>query len=76
VVNIDPNHSQEVTISVRGMEATGVSGRILSSGKVQDYNSFDKPDLVKPVEFKGASLKNGLLKVVLPPVSVVVLTLK
>lgn len=76
VVNIDPNHPQEVTISVRGMDATGVSGRILSSGKIQDYNSFDKPDLVKPVEFKGASLKNGVLKVVLPPVSVVVLTLK
>lgn len=75
LVNIDAGKAQEVTISLRGMAASGVRGRILASGKVQDYNSFDKPDAVKPAEFKGASLRNGELKVTLPPVSVVVLEL-
>ena len=76
LVNIDPNKPQEVSISLRGVAATGVSGRILTSGKVQDYNSFDNPNFVKPADFKGAVLKNGELKITLPPVSVVVLELK
>jgi alpha-L-arabinofuranosidase len=73
LVNIDPNKPQEVTISLRGMESSKVSGRILTSGKVQDFNSFEKPDLLKPAEYKGFSLKKGELKVSLPAVSVVVL---
>ena len=76
LVNIDPNKPQEISISLRGMSATSVSGRLLTSGKVQDYNSFDKPDFVKPVEFKGATLRGDVLKVMLPPVSVVVLEVK
>jgi alpha-N-arabinofuranosidase len=42
---------------------------------VQDYNSFEHPDAVKPVDFKGAMLSGDTLKVKLPPVSVVVLEL-
>ncbi len=76
LVNIDPSKSQEVSISLRGVSAKGVSGRILTSGKVQDYNSFDKPDFVKPADFKGATLNGDMLKITLPPVSVVVLELK
>lgn len=73
LVNIDPNKPQEVTISLRGMSATSATGRILASAKVQDFNSFDQPDKVKPVVFNGFSLKNDVLKVSLPPASVVVL---
>ncbi|MBK9338186.1 MAG: alpha-N-arabinofuranosidase [Lewinellaceae bacterium] len=76
LVNIDPSRTQEVTVSLRGVSAKGVSGRILTSGKVQDYNSFDEPNKIKPAEYKGAVLKNDELKVTLPPVSVVVLELK
>lgn len=76
LVNIDPNHPQEVSISIRGVVAKGLSGRILTSAKVQDYNSFDKPDTIKPADFKGATLNGDVLKLTLPPVSVVVLELK
>jgi len=75
LVNIDPNRSQEVSISLRGVAAKNVSGRILSSSKVQDHNTFDQPDRIKPVEFKGVSINGDLLKLTLPPVSVVVLAL-
>lgn len=76
LVNIDSNHPQEVSISIRGVVAKGLSGRILTSAKVQDYNSFDKPDTIKPADFKGATLNGDVLKLTLPPVSVVVLELK
>ena len=75
LVNIDPNRAQEVSVSLRGVAAKGVSGRILTSQKVQDYNSFDQPNRIKPADFKGATLNGDMLKVTLPPVSVVVLEL-
>ncbi len=76
LVNIDPSHPQEVVISLRGMTAKGVSGRVLTSAKVQDYNSFERPDFIQPADFKGATLNGDVLKIALPPVSVVVLELK
>jgi alpha-N-arabinofuranosidase len=40
------------------------------------YNDFAHPDVVRPAEFRGATLRGGALHVVLPPHSVVVLELK
>ena len=76
LVNINPNKAQEITVSLRGMKTKTVTGRILASDKVQDYNSFDNPNKIQPKEFKGASLKGDDLKITLPPVSVVVLEIK
>jgi alpha-N-arabinofuranosidase len=76
LVNIDLSKSQEISISMHGIKASGVTGRILTSAKVQDHNTFENPEKVKPAAFKGASLKGETLKVTLPPVSVVVLELK
>jgi alpha-N-arabinofuranosidase len=53
-----------------------MTARILTSGKLQDYNSFENPAKIKPAEFKGASLKGNTISVKLPPFSVVVLELK
>lgn len=75
LVNIDPNHPQEVTISLRGLTAKSAKGRILTSEKVQDYNAFDQPEKIKPLDFKGFTFSGDTLKVTLPPVSVVVLEL-
>jgi len=43
---------------------------------LQNYNSFEKPDTIVPVEFKEAKLTNNKIQVKLPPFSVVVLELK
>jgi alpha-N-arabinofuranosidase len=53
-----------------------VSGRILTSDKLQNYNSFENPEKIKPTTFNGAELSGSTLKVKLPPFSVVVLELK
>lgn len=76
LVNIDPNKAQEITVNLTGVNASGVTGRILTSGKVQDYNTFENPSKIQPAVFGGANLKNNVLTVKLPPVSVVVLALK
>ena len=76
LVNIDYSKEQEVSINVSGANYASVTGRILSSDKIQNYNSFQNPDKIKPTSFNGAELKGSTLKVKLPPFSVVVLELK
>lgn len=76
LVNIDAAKSQDVSISPDGLSYTAVTGRILKSAKLQDYNSFNNPVLIAPVAFEGAAISGKTLQVKLPPFSVVVLTLK
>lgn len=76
LVNIDAHKTQDVTLDTHGQGYKSISGRILASAKLQDYNSFTKPDNIKPADFKGATLKNNQVSVKLPPFSVVVLELK
>ena len=76
LVNIDSKNAQEISVDLRGIKPTGVTGRILSSAKLQDYNSFENADKIKPVAFSGASLSGNTLKVKLPAFSVVVLEVK
>ncbi len=76
LVNIDPHKSQTITIDLGQNKYSVLSGRILKSPKLQDYNSFENPDKIKPTRFTGAKLKTNILSVELPPFSVVVLEMK
>lgn len=76
LVNIDAQIEQQIKIDLGGLNARSVTGRILTSGKVQDYNSFEQPQKIKPMEFKSAVLKNNLLSLTIPAFSVVVLEIK
>jgi alpha-N-arabinofuranosidase len=61
---------------MQGAKFSSVTGRILTSSTLQDHNTFETPNKIKPDEIKGATLTNNTLKVKLPPFSVVVLELK
>ncbi|WP_072529994.1 alpha-N-arabinofuranosidase [Bacteroides ilei] len=74
--NIDLKEEQEVTLDLGGIKAKSVTGRILTSKNVTDYNSFEHPDVVVPVEFKGAKLTKDGLKITLPAKSIITLELK
>ena len=76
LVNIDAKKEQDVTIDLRGGKFTSVTARILTSTKLQDHNTFEAPDKIKPAGFKGITLSGGTLKGKLPPFSVIVLELK
>lgn len=73
--NVSLDRAQEMTVHLEGANPRTVSGQILTAKKVNDFNDFDHPDVVRPVAFKGAQLKNGTLKVKLPAKSIVVLDL-
>ena len=76
LVNIDAKQPQTISIDFQGASYKSVAGRILQSSKLQDHNSFEKPNVIEPKSFSGASLKGNSLEVKLPPFSVVVLELK
>lgn len=76
LVNIDANKAQDITLDLRGAKFSNVTGEILSSPKIQDHNTFENPNKIKPTPFKGISLSDNMLKGKIPPFSVVVLELK
>lgn len=76
LVNIDAGKPQEVSIDLKNLKASSVKGRILTSEKLQDHNTFQEPNKIIPAPFNGATLQNNNLKIKLPPFSVVVLTLQ
>lgn len=75
LVNIDPNKEQTLSIDVSGASYKAVSGRILKSARMQDYNSFDNPEKIRPVAYDGAKLAGNKLTLTLPAASVVVIAL-
>jgi alpha-N-arabinofuranosidase len=76
LVNIDSKNPQTISINISGAEYKTISGRILKSDRLQNYNSFEKPNTIAPVTFTDAKLNANRLEVKLPPFSVVVLELK
>ena len=76
LVNIDPMHAQKITLNIGTEKLTGATGRILTSKKLQDYNSFADPEKIKPAIFKDFALDKNIITITLPATSVVVLTVK
>jgi len=76
MTNIDPNQARPVEADVRGAAVAHVTGRILTAPAINSYNTFEQPDVVRPVAFDGARVSGGRLTVLLPPRSVVVLELR
>ena len=76
LTNIDAHKEQNISIDTKNLTYKSVTGRILSSAKLQDFNSFENPGKIKPAVFKGAAKKGNSLSVTMPPFSVVVLELK
>ena len=74
--NVDPNQKQTVTISLGGLKANRVSGEMLTSAHLTDYNDFGKAEVVHPQAFNGAKIQNGVLTVELPAKSIVTLELQ
>jgi alpha-L-arabinofuranosidase len=73
LVNIDANKTNAVEIRLKNLAGKAISGRILTAAKLQAHNTFDQPNTIVPADFKQFSTTGDVLKVTLPPFSVVVL---
>ncbi|MCP9753491.1 alpha-N-arabinofuranosidase [Ferruginibacter sp. HRS2-29] len=73
LVNIDANKEQKITVNLGDIKTSNMNGRILSSPKIQDHNTFEKPENITPKAFNKVKLNGNEMEVTLPPFSVVVL---
>jgi alpha-N-arabinofuranosidase len=76
ITNVSLDKDQTVDFNFAGFNAKQVSGRILTSKNVADFNDFNHPNVVAPKEYKDAKIKKGVLTMKVPAKSVVVVTLK
>jgi alpha-N-arabinofuranosidase len=76
LVNIDPLKTITIRTTFEGSSWKNVTGKVLTSDKFNDVNTFENPDKVKVAAFSGAKKDKDELVVTLPPKSVVVLELK
>jgi alpha-N-arabinofuranosidase len=58
------------------VKATKAVGEVLTAKNLTDYNSFEQPDVVKPVAFNNAKISKGMLTVKLPAKSIVTIELQ
>lgn len=75
-VNIDPNQSVDITVTLRDFEGGKfVKGNIITAAKTDAHNTFDNPNQVTLKDFKDATLKKGVLTIKMPAKSLVTVEL-
>ncbi len=73
LTNIDTKNKNKIEIDLKELGVKNFTGKIITSEKLQNYNSFDNPNKIVPVDFKNFENKKGKLEITIPPFSVVVL---
>jgi alpha-N-arabinofuranosidase len=73
ICNLNPESPAEFECGFEGFNAQKATGRILTAEATNAHNTFEKPDAVKLVEFKGIEIKDGKILATIPSKSVVVL---
>jgi alpha-N-arabinofuranosidase len=76
LANIHATSAQKITIDMKGLSRTAVTGRIIQSKTPQDHNSFNDPEKIAPAVFREFKKEGDRLVIYLPAFSVVVLELK
>jgi alpha-N-arabinofuranosidase len=73
LVNVDSEKENKIEIDLKELGIKVASATILTSSKVQDYNSFENPNKIQPKNFTGYTIKQGKLQITIPPFSIAVL---
>jgi alpha-N-arabinofuranosidase len=73
LVNVDAKKSHSITLDANALGLKMISGEILTSMAIQDFNDFDTPQRIMTKAFTGAKLSQGIISLEIPPFSVVVL---
>lgn len=74
--NLNPNAAADLACDLQGAKAFKISARVLTTETMQAHNTFEQPDVVKPVEFLNFKLTAGGFTAKLPAKSVVALVLE
>jgi alpha-N-arabinofuranosidase len=73
VCNVDPREKAELTCTLKGMKVEHVTAQTITSEKMNDHNTFENPETVRPKPFNNLSWEGENLKMELAPKSITVL---
>ena len=73
LVNTHPGQAETVTVKLSGMEATGVSGQLLTAPVTDTHNTVDNLEAIAPREYS-ASAEGGDLILEIPAKAVLVVS--
>jgi alpha-L-arabinofuranosidase len=76
VVNLDPNHSFDVSTAIDSLVPKQVTGRILTADAMNAHNTFDQPNAVEPKDFTAFEKSASGWTLHIPANSVVVLEIQ
>ena len=76
LTNTNLDEAAEITVDLGAKGGKVTAAEVLTAADVHDYNAFDKPEIVKPVEFKDFKVKGGKIIVKMPAMSIVSLTVE
>jgi alpha-N-arabinofuranosidase len=76
MTNIDPKNQQEVQLEINGVSPKSVTGKVITSGKMQDHNTFEDANKVELKDFSGAVISGSNVIVTLPAKSLVTLEIE
>lgn len=76
LANVSLDKAQNIDVDIEDAGIKNITGEILTSKNISDYNDFNNPDVVKPTPFKNVKIKRNTLKVKIPAKSIVVLNIK
>ena len=75
LVNLDNKNSHEIFFNLSKYHVRNISIDIITSKKLNDHNTFDKNDLIKPYSFKDFIFSNSNLSFKIPPHSLMLIKL-
>ncbi len=75
ICNLDPERSADLICELEGVTPKRVSGRVLTAAAMNAHNTFEAPNVVKPVVLDAVKVDGGKVAVTLPARSVTVLTI-
>lgn len=76
LVNIHPTEPLQIRIETGLSSLTKLSAQILTSDHLQDYNSFQTPDVVMPQEFPNVQENSGSVDLMIPAHAVIVIEIQ
>jgi alpha-N-arabinofuranosidase len=71
LTNVDPNEPATIAVNIAGAAPHSATGEVLTAPAVDSHNTFDQPNVVKPVAYRG-SVSGGALSFDLPAKSIAV----
>jgi alpha-L-arabinofuranosidase len=76
IVNEDPKNDIETSCQLVGIVGKTVTAQILTAADVASYNTFEDPNQVEIVDFKGVKLEKSVLKLKVPAKSIITVEVK